>query len=73
MVFDTPPVLPLPDPAILGGLADGIVLVVLAGKTPRRLIDRALDRLQGTMLLGFVLNNTDEFRHYAYYYYNYGA
>ncbi len=73
VVIDSPPVLPLPDPAILSGLADGVVLVVLAGRTPRRLIDRALDRLQGAMLLGFVLNNTDEFRHYAYYYYNYGA
>lgn len=73
-VLDSPPVLPLPDPAILGGLADGIVMVVLAGQTPRRLIDRALDRLHGSVMLGFVLNKTDEYRRYAgYYYYDYGA
>jgi capsular exopolysaccharide synthesis family protein len=74
VVLDSPPVLPLPDPAILGGLADGVVMVVLAGRTPRRLIDRALDRLHGTVLLGFVLNRTDEYRYDAdYYYYDYGA
>ncbi len=75
VVLDSPPVLPLPDPAILGGLADGVVMVVLAGRTPRRLIDRALDRLHGAVLLGFVLNRTDEYRYDAdyFYYYDYGA
>ncbi|HWP34654.1 MAG TPA: CpsD/CapB family tyrosine-protein kinase, partial [Thermodesulfobacteriota bacterium] len=73
VVVDTPPVVPLPDPAILAGLVDGVALVVLAGRTPRRLVDRALDRLHGATFLGFVLNATDEFRYYAYYYYNYGT
>jgi capsular exopolysaccharide synthesis family protein len=74
VVLDSPPVLPIPDPAILSGLADGVVVVLLAGKTPRRLIDRTLDRLHGALLLGFVLNKTDEYRYYAEYYaYDYGA
>ncbi len=74
VVLDSPPIVPIPDPAILSGLADGVVLVLQAGHTPRRLIDRALDRLHGAVLLGFVLNRTDEFRYYAdYYQYDYGA
>jgi capsular exopolysaccharide synthesis family protein len=74
VVLDTPPVIPIPDPAILSGLADGVVLVLQAGHTPRRLLDRTLDRLHGAVLLGFVLNRTDEFRYYAdYYQYDYGA
>ncbi|HEX7128356.1 MAG TPA: CpsD/CapB family tyrosine-protein kinase [Thermodesulfobacteriota bacterium] len=74
VVLDTPPVIPVPDPAILSGLADGVVLVLQAGHTPRRLLDRTLDRLHGAVLLGFVLNRTDEFRYYAdYYQYDYGA
>lgn len=74
VVLDSPPVVPIPDPAILSGLADGVVMVLQAGRTPRRLLDRALDRLHGAVLLGFVLNRTDEFRYYAgYYRYPYGA
>jgi Mrp family chromosome partitioning ATPase len=62
------------DPSIIGQMADGVIVVLLAGRTPRRLIDRTLDRLHGAVLLGFVLNRTDEFQHYAEYYaYDYGA
>jgi protein-tyrosine kinase len=74
VIIDSPPVLPMADPSIIGQMADGVVVVLLAGRTPRRLIDRTLDRLHGAVLLGFVLNRTDEFQHYAEYYaYDYGA
>jgi capsular exopolysaccharide synthesis family protein len=58
IVFDSPPLLPVTDAAVLARQADGAVLVVRHGKTRREQVTRALEALQGVdaRLLGTVLN-----------------
>jgi capsular exopolysaccharide synthesis family protein len=57
--LDAPPVLATADGAFLVSLSDGAVLVVRAGKTPRRLVLDALETLQGLPVLGCVLNRVE--------------
>ena len=47
-----------PDASALGALADGVVLVVQAGRTKRPVLTRAADLLRkaGARVLGSVLN-----------------
>ncbi|MEN5075702.1 CpsD/CapB family tyrosine-protein kinase [Isoptericola cucumis] len=46
VVIDAPPVLAAADATILGGYADGVVLVATAGKTAREVLREAADRLR---------------------------
>ena len=80
VVFDSPPVVPVTDAAIIGAAVDGVVLVARSGSTRREMIARAVDLLRGVNanLLGVVLNAIDvEGRrrggYYYYYYRHYGA
>lgn len=80
VVFDSPPVVPVTDSAIIGAAVDGVVLVARSGITRREMIARAVDLLRGVNanLLGVVLNAIDvEGRrrggyYYYYYYRHYG-
>lgn len=58
VVVDGPPVLESPDSASLGAVADGVVLIVQAGRTKRPVVTRAVDlfRKAGGRVLGTVLN-----------------
>jgi non-specific protein-tyrosine kinase len=58
VLMDTPPVLPVADTLVIGGLAAGAVLVVEAGKTGVPDARRAKDALtrNRTRLLGVILN-----------------
>jgi Mrp family chromosome partitioning ATPase/uncharacterized protein involved in exopolysaccharide biosynthesis len=59
VILDTPPVLATADARILGGLTDGVLLVVRAGQTDRVAAQRAQTQLTqaGARLLGVVLND----------------
>jgi Mrp family chromosome partitioning ATPase len=59
VILDTPPVLATADARILGGLTDGVLLVVRAGQTDRVAAQRAQTQLTqaGAKLLGVVLND----------------
>ena len=61
VIMDTPPVLPMADARVLGAKADGVVLVVRAGRTPKRLLQRVYSILDssGATVLGAVLNGVD--------------
>jgi capsular exopolysaccharide synthesis family protein len=59
VVLDAPPAIALSDAGRLSTAADGLVLVVRAGITPRDLVRMAVDTLAGR-LLGIVLNGVDE-------------
>jgi capsular exopolysaccharide synthesis family protein len=59
VLFDTPPVLALPDAKILSEVADGVILVVRAGETPREDVDAALDVIDRRRVLGLVLNGAE--------------
>jgi len=74
IILDSPPVAAVADGLILAGDADGVVLVVKAGVTPRdvaRRARRALDDVNAR-ILGVVMNDLNlASRAYGYYYYYY--
>ncbi len=71
IVFDCPPIMAVSESAILASQVDGVVMVVWAGQTSRRLAQMSLQiiRQRGGHLLGCVLNNL-EFGRVGYYYYS---
>lgn len=67
-ILDTPATLGLPDSKILSEIADGLVMVVRAGTTPREEVQAALDVLDRRRVLGMVLNGADQgHERYGYY------
>jgi len=58
ILIDMPPVAPLADLHILAPMADGLLMIVRAGVTPRPAIERALAGLDTTKVLGLVLNES---------------
>lgn len=59
IVVDTPPVT-LADTHVLARMADGVLIVVRAGVTPRPAVERALAGVDRQRLMGIVLNEVDE-------------
>ncbi|MDI6839424.1 MAG: polysaccharide biosynthesis tyrosine autokinase [bacterium] len=59
VIFDCPPILPLPDAAVLGSKIESAILVHQAGKVARRALYRAKIALEHTKtdIIGIVLNN----------------
>lgn len=68
VLLDTPPVLNIADALILGPLADGVVLVINAEKTEKRLIKKIMEQFQqaGETVIGGIINYYDTSRH-SYY------
>jgi capsular exopolysaccharide synthesis family protein len=60
IIIDMPPVAPLADVHVLSPIADGVLMVVRAGITPKPAIERALSGLDMTKVLGLVLNGAGE-------------
>jgi capsular exopolysaccharide synthesis family protein len=58
ILIDMPPVAPLADLHILAPMADGVLMIVRAGVTPKPAIERALSGLDMSKVLGLVLNET---------------
>jgi len=72
IILDSPPVLGFADAVILSTAVDGVILVVLGGKTPRETLQHAKDVLLqvNAKILGVVINRVDLQRSdYGYYYY----
>ncbi len=69
VIIDTPPVLAVTDAAVLGGHADGVLLVTAFGNTPRGAVQRAQEVLEatGSHLLGLVLNKVEPSRKSYYH------
>jgi capsular exopolysaccharide synthesis family protein len=62
IVIDMPPVGPLADVHVLTPMADGLLMVVRAGMTPKPAIERALSGLDMGKVLGLVLNAAEDSR-----------
>jgi capsular exopolysaccharide synthesis family protein len=58
ILIDMPPVAPLADLHIVAPMADGLLMIVRAGVTPRPAIERALSGLDMSKVLGLVLNES---------------
>ena len=71
VVIDTPPLLPVFDTALLARLVDGVLIVVAANQTPRKLLGEALNLLEPTKVLGIVFNG-DAQPLFGYYDSSYG-
>lgn len=74
IIIDTPPLTAVADAAILSQRTDGVVLVVHAGVTPKKVVEKGIEqlRLVGARILGAVLNGVDVKRdsyYYSGYYY----
>jgi capsular exopolysaccharide synthesis family protein len=79
VIIDSPPAFAVTDPTLVGTLADGMVLCVRAGRTPRDAVRTCRDRLQqsGVRILGTVLNafraqRGSQYKSYSYHYEAYG-
>lgn len=59
IVIDSPPLLPLADTTVWGRLSDGMLLVARVGVTDRRQLQRGLELIKKSDLLGVVLNNAE--------------
>ncbi|HEV8319384.1 MAG TPA: CpsD/CapB family tyrosine-protein kinase [Vicinamibacterales bacterium] len=73
IVLDTPPLLPVYDSALLAKSLDGVLMVVSANRTPRKLLGEALNLLEAGKVLGIVFNKDGRplFGYYDSYYREY--
>ncbi len=72
VLIDTPPMVPVPDLRVIAKLVDGVLLVVAAHKTPRRLLEEALYVSDPSKVVGLIFNNDDGLLSRSYGYYDYG-
>ncbi len=72
ILIDMPPVSPLADLHIVAPMADGVLMIVRAGVTPRPAIERALSGLDVSKVLGLVLNESGPQTSDEYSYEGYG-
>ncbi len=61
ILVDSPPVLNVSDPWVIAPFADGVLMVIRFGETPRELVSRARSKLvdTGATVLGAVVNSAD--------------
>ncbi|CAN5848324.1 hypothetical protein BH23GEM7_BH23GEM7_08100 [soil metagenome] len=71
VIIDTPPLLVASDASVLGAMADGVLMVVRAGRTDRGSAQQAMQQLSavGARVVGAVLNDPDaQVPRYGMYY-----
>ena len=61
ILIDTPPIIAVTDPGIVGALVDGILLTIQAGRTQRGIVRRATELLDQSQskIIGHVLTNIE--------------
>ncbi len=71
VVLDTPPLVGFQDSRVITRSVDGIILVVGAHRTPKRMVEEALNVVDPAKVLGFVFNGDDQglARFYSRHYY----
>ena len=67
IVIDSPPVLPLADASLWSRLADGILLVTRKGTTEKQQLQRGLEAIDKSKLLGALVNSSANAAHSDYY------
>lgn len=72
VLFDSPPITLLTDPAILSRVADGVIMVIESGKTSKKVIPRIDQVLENARarIIGAVINKFPTRRSSYYYYYS---
>ncbi|MGH9202241.1 MAG: CpsD/CapB family tyrosine-protein kinase [Vicinamibacterales bacterium] len=75
VLIDTPPVGLVPDAKLLAAVADAVVLVIRAGRSPCVLVQQTIEALGAEKVIGVLLNATEGAstrRQNSYYRYGYG-
>jgi protein-tyrosine kinase len=70
VVIDSPPCHIMTETKSLAQQVDGIIFVVMANKTPRKEIEKAIDNLGRDKILGIVFNGYEQVRKSYYRYYD---
>ncbi len=73
IIIDSPPILSTSEPISLSKMVDGIILVVLAGETPKGAVRRSVEAIGRQKIIGFIFNQKELMRSRTYgdYYYTY--
>jgi capsular exopolysaccharide synthesis family protein len=72
IIIDAPPLLPMADVSFWSRQADGLLLVVREGTTPKTILQKGLDTLDNPKLIGVVLNDAHQVESSYYHHYYYG-
>jgi capsular exopolysaccharide synthesis family protein len=72
VILDAPPVVPVSDCRVIRRFVDYFLMVVSAHRTPRPMLEEALDLIGPDKLLGMVFNRGDLMPRRYYGYYRYG-
>lgn len=72
VIIDSPPLAPVADGHVWATHADGTLLVVRQGKTPKQLLQKTLESVENLKLVGVVMNTSEDAQrhHYSQYYAN---
>jgi non-specific protein-tyrosine kinase len=73
IIIDSPPVLLASEALIFSQFVDGILLVVMAGRAPKRVIYKAVDSMNREKIIGVIFNqkNLKPSKYYSNYYHQY--
>jgi capsular exopolysaccharide synthesis family protein len=74
-IIDSPPIASTSDPVLLSKMVDGVIVVVMADRTPKESIRRAIASIDRDKIIGIVLNQVDikPSSYYSQYYYGYNG
>src|SRR4030043_1119528 len=75
IIIDSSPIISTTEPTLLSEMVDGIILVVMADRTPRETIKRSVKSIDQKKIIGIVLNQVDlkpssyysKYNYYRYY------
>jgi capsular exopolysaccharide synthesis family protein len=72
IIIDAPPLLPMADVSFWSRQADGLLLVVREGYTPKAILQKGLETLDNPKVIGIVLNDARDVEsgYYSRYYYH---
>ena len=59
IIIDGPPIMLTTEPVLLSEMVDGVIVVALAAKTPREVVQRAVNSIRKEKILGIVLNRIE--------------
>jgi capsular exopolysaccharide synthesis family protein len=72
IIIDAPPILPMADVSFWSRQADGMLLVVREGVTPKTVLQKGLETLDNPKIIGIVLNDAHAVESSYYHHYSHG-
>ena len=72
IIIDAPPLLPMADVSFWSRHADGLLLVVREGNTPKTILQKGLETLDNPKTIGVVWNDAHDVESSYYHHYYYG-